>query len=54
MNTLQKMHRAKTGALFCAAIRSGAILGDATDKQLEALTEYARQFGLAFQSPMIF
>ena len=43
------MHRAKTGALFCAAIRSGAILGDATDKQLEALTEYARQFGLAFQ-----
>ena len=49
MNTLQKMHRAKTGALFCAAIRSGAILGDATDKQLEALTEYARQFGLAFQ-----
>lgn len=49
MNTLQKMHRAKTGALFCAAIRSGAILGDATDKQLESLTEYARQFGLAFQ-----
>lgn len=49
MTTLQKMHSAKTGALFCAAIRSGAILGGATAKQLDDLTQYARQFGLAFQ-----
>lgn len=49
MDTLRKMHSAKTGALFCAAIRSGAILGGATDKQLADLTQYARQFGLAFQ-----
>ena len=49
MDTLRKMHSAKTGALFCAAIRSGAILGGATDKLLADLTQYARQFGLAFQ-----
>lgn len=49
MDTLRKMHSAKTGALFCAAIRSGAILGGATDKQLADLTQYARCFGLAFQ-----
>ena len=49
LETLKKMHSAKTGALFCCAIRSGAILAGANDKQLEALTNYARQFGLAFQ-----
>ncbi len=49
MATLKQMHAAKTGALFCAAIRSGAILGGAGEAQLDALTEYARQFGLAFQ-----
>ena len=49
MATLKKMHAAKTGALFCAAIRSGAILAGAKDWQLAELTNYARQFGLAFQ-----
>ncbi|WP_296898063.1 polyprenyl synthetase family protein [uncultured Megamonas sp.] len=49
MQTLRQMHAAKTGALFCAAIRSGAILAGANDVQLANLTEYARQFGLAFQ-----
>lgn len=47
--TLQKMHRGKTGALFCAAIRSGALLGGADEKELAALTEYAEYLGLAFQ-----
>ena len=49
MELLQQMHMAKTGALFLAAIRSGAILGDATDIQLAALTKYAECFGLVFQ-----
>lgn len=49
MDLLRRMHAAKTGALFCAAIRSGAILGGADEAQTEALTHYARQFGLAFQ-----
>ncbi len=49
MEQLRTMHMGKTGALFRAAIRSGALLGGASDKQLEALTEYADCFGLAFQ-----
>lgn len=47
--TLQFMHQAKTGALFRAAIRSGAILAGASATQLEQLTIYAEKFGLAFQ-----
>lgn len=49
MKTLKQMHEAKTGALFCAAIRSGAILANATERQMDALTIYAEKFGLAFQ-----
>lgn len=49
MEELKEMHMGKTGALFRAAIRSGAILGGANQKQLDALTLYAEKFGLAFQ-----
>lgn len=49
METLRKMHMGKTGALFRAALRSGAILAGADDKKLAALTDYAEKFGLAFQ-----
>ncbi|MBQ2245708.1 MAG: polyprenyl synthetase family protein [Selenomonadales bacterium] len=49
LDTLQQMHRAKTGALFRAAVRAGAILGGASDEEVEALTVYAEKFGLAFQ-----
>lgn len=46
---LRKIHMGKTGALFRAALRSGAILGSASAQQLDALTLYAEHFGLAFQ-----
>jgi geranylgeranyl diphosphate synthase type II len=49
INTIMLMHQAKTGALFKAAIRSGALLADASDKELNLLTQYAEDFGLAFQ-----
>ena len=49
LSELKKMHAGKTGALFRAAIRSGAIVAGATEKELEALTTYADCFGLAFQ-----
>ena len=49
MEQLRKMHMGKTGALFRAAIRSGAILAGADETQLNALTRYAEAFGLAFQ-----
>lgn len=49
IDTLKIMHQAKTGALFKAAIRSGAILAGASESQVDLLSEYAEQFGLAFQ-----
>ena len=49
LKTLKKMHLGKTGALFTAAIRSGAILANANREQLESLTTYAKNYGLAFQ-----
>ena len=49
LETLRRMHMGKTGALFRAAIRSGAILAGASDEKLSALTKYAEAFGLAFQ-----
>ncbi len=39
----------KTAALIAAATRSGAILGGGSKDQVEALTEYGRLIGLAFQ-----
>lgn len=47
--TLCYMHQAKTGALFRAALRAGGLLAEASPDKLSALTEYAEQFGLAFQ-----
>lgn len=46
---LNSLHSAKTGALFVAAVRSGARLAGADAKQLLALTRYAELTGLAFQ-----
>jgi geranylgeranyl pyrophosphate synthase len=40
---------AKTAALFVLACESGAILGEATLEQAEALRRYGRLLGLAFQ-----
>ena len=49
MEELRRVHMGKTGALFRAALRSGAILAGASEQQLAALTTYADHFGLAFQ-----
>lgn len=48
-DTLHYIHSHKTGALFRAALRGGALLGGATTEQLAAITRYAENFGLAFQ-----
>lgn len=48
-DTLQKLHSLKTGELFRAALRSGAILSGIDEEGLAALDNYARHFGLAFQ-----
>jgi len=39
----------KTAALIAAATRSGAILGGGNPEQVEALSEYGRLIGMAFQ-----
>ncbi len=46
---LAQIHRMKTGALFRASLRAGAILGGAGEEDLAALDSYAEHFGLAFQ-----
>jgi len=47
--TLRFIHKRKTGALIRAAVRCGAIAGGASGEQLDALTRYAENAGLAFQ-----
>ena len=47
--TLQNIHKHKTGMLIRAAVRMGAIAGGANDRQLDDLTGYAEDIGLAFQ-----
>jgi geranylgeranyl diphosphate synthase type I len=39
----------KTAALIAAATKAGAIMGGGTPEQVEALSEYGRLIGLAFQ-----
>jgi geranylgeranyl diphosphate synthase type II len=46
---LERLHRAKTGALLSACVRGGAILAGAGGDDLGRLDAYARAIGLAFQ-----
>ncbi len=46
---LDKIHRAKTGALLKASVRMGAIYAGASAHELQALSEYGEHAGLAFQ-----
>ena len=46
---LKYIHKNKTGAYLRLCARMGAILGGATENQLEKITEYAEKIGLAFQ-----
>jgi geranylgeranyl diphosphate synthase type II len=46
---LERLHRAKTGALLGACVRGGAVLGGADGSDFERLDRYAYAIGLAFQ-----
>lgn len=46
---LEKIHRNKTGAMICVSARSGAIISEANEKELNAVTKYASSLGLLFQ-----
>lgn len=43
------IHKKKTGALIRAAVRAGALIAGASERQIAELTEYAENLGLAFQ-----
>jgi geranylgeranyl diphosphate synthase type II len=47
--TLEYMHRCKTGALIKAPILSSAVLCGASEEDIERLRMYAENIGLAFQ-----
>jgi len=46
---LKNIHSRKTGALITGAVQTGAILGNASEKEFAALSSYGLQIGLAFQ-----
>ncbi len=46
---LSYIHTHKTADLFKLALRTGAIIADATDEQLEQITEFGQKLGVAFQ-----
>lgn len=47
--TLDYIHTHKTADLFKLALRTGAIIADASEKQLEDITEFGQILGVAFQ-----
>ncbi len=49
VDEISQMQAMKTGALIRASVRMGALIGGATDVQLDALTTYGEAAGLAFQ-----
>lgn len=48
-DTLELIHRGKTGALFVASALSGAMTAGAPAEALQCLAAYAKNLGLAFQ-----
>ena len=49
LQTLEYIHLHKTAALLRACVVTGALIGGASDDQLEAMRTYANGIGLAFQ-----
>ena len=46
---LDYIHNNKTAAIIIGCMRAGAIIGDASEEQLENITKYAKNIGLSFQ-----
>ena len=47
--TLEYIHTHKTADLFKLALRTGAIIAEAPDEQIEQITEFGQNLGVAFQ-----
>jgi geranylgeranyl diphosphate synthase type II len=48
-DTLERIHRGKTGALFVAAAAAGAVTAGGSTEAVASLSAYAKNLGLAFQ-----
>jgi geranylgeranyl pyrophosphate synthase len=46
---LERIHRYKTGAIIVASARAGAIISEASENELKAISNYAANLGLLFQ-----
>ena len=46
---LDAIHAAKTGALIAASVKLGGVAAEVNDRGLDALDQYGRSIGLAFQ-----
>ena len=49
LDELRAIHKGKTAALLMASVRLGGMSAGCTGEQLEALTDYGHDLGLAFQ-----
>ena len=49
VETLTYIHKHKTGALLEASVVCGAMMGGATEPEIEKLSQFAQNIGLAFQ-----
>ena len=49
LDDLENIHQNKTGAMVSVAARSGAIIAEASDAELNSITNYASKLGLLFQ-----
>ena len=49
LSYLESIHRRKTGALLELCLKAGAVLGGGKQDEIEALSRYGRDIGLAFQ-----
>ena len=49
LEQLEKIHNGKTGAMICVSAKTGAIIAEANEKELEAISNYASGLGLLFQ-----
>lgn len=47
--TLEYIHRHKTGDMITASVRVGGMTAGVSERQLAALTDYSRDLGLAYQ-----
>ena len=49
LDELERIHSRKTGCLFIASVEIGALLGKAPAAELQALSRFAKNLGLAYQ-----